>query len=641
MEEDEQGLRRGRLLGFRIAVVVAFLVLARQLFVLQVLETDTYRRQADDNRERIVWALPERGVIYDRNGVQLVRNVPTFTVAIVRADLPATPEVVYQRLGRLLGLAPEAIRATVEEKGRQYDAWTPIPIVRNADFAHRAFIEERPGLFPGVKVVDESVRDYLDGPAFAHVLGYLGPMSEEEYEERRLERDRRYMPSDRIGQAGIEARFDRELRGFPAQVIEEVDSTGRVRDRRLLRPPVPGYNVVLTLDARLQRRVADILAQHIDRYGTASAIVMEVKTGNILAMVDLPSYDNNMFSRAIDDDELAALLNDPRRPLLNKAVGGAYPPGSVFKLVTALAALQEGIIFPTTVINCPGSIFIPSDVLRGQGERLNDWTPDGHGDQDVVSALANSCDIFFYEVAGGEPLGKWPGLGNELIAYYARLFGLGAETRLGLAGEIPGLVPDARWKARAIPGEPWLKGNTYTYGIGQSYLQTTPIQLLNMLVAILNNGTLLQPRLVVQVRDGEGRVIGPLDALGRLTDPARPQVLQQIPIDPRWFELVKRGMVAGMEPLGQTENGTRYVGTSYDSAVPEVRFAGKTGTAETGRGKQTHGWFVGYAPWDDPEIAVVVFVENGSGSYNAAVRAEKIVRAYYGLPDTDHDDTFK
>lgn len=635
MDEELHESRWRRLRGFKVVTVLAFLILIRQLFVLQVLETDAFHEQAESNRQRYTWVRPERGVVYDRSGVQLVKNVPSFTISIVRADLPRQPDSVYASLGRVLELAPEQIKATLAAKAEQFDAWTPIPIKRNADLSAVAFIKERPLQFAGVHIDVDSTREYLDGPAFAHVLGYIGPMSAEEYDELRADVDnerRRYTPADKIGQAGIEALREKDLRGYPDKILQHVDSTGRViEDLGVQEGGRAGRNVVLSLDARLQRRTVEILNQHIDRYGTATAIVMDVRTGFIRAMVDLPSYDNNIFGREIDDGELAALLSDPHYPLLNKAIGGAYAPGSVFKIITSIAALQEGTIFPTTTINCSGSIFVPSDVLRGQGERLNDWTPDGHGDQDVVAALANSCDIFFYQIAGGEPYGKWDGVGNKKLAEWARLFGLGRVTGLEMQGEVPGLVPDEVWKQRALPGEPWLKGNTYTYGIGQSYLQVTPIQMLNALVAVLNNGLLLRPQITAEIREADGRSV----------DVSRPQVIRQVQADPRWYELVRRGMVAGMEVQGVTENGAKYVGTSWDSAISEVKFAGKTGTAETGRGKQTHGWFAGYAPADNPEIAVIVFVENGSGSYNAAVRAEKIVRAYFGLPETAHDDTFK
>lgn len=621
-----------RLAFFRVVLAAVFLVLLGQLWRLQIVEGPHFRAQADENRVRERVLEPPRGVIYDRYGEQLATNVPSFTVAVVPAGLPRAPEArrqIFDRLGALLDRPPTELVRVFE--AQQADAFTPVPVVQAVPFDQAARVEEQQPYLPGIVVMAEAQRAYRDGPLFAHVIGYARRITRERYEQLRGDAERGYGPNDRIGETGLERTFEDVLRGRPGRQRIEVDSSERPVSLLETTPAQPGHSLVLTLDAELQRRVTAILEPHLAAYRTASAIVVDPHSGQILALVDLPSFDNNAIARGLPAGEVQRLLDDPRRPLLNKAIGGAYAPGSTFKIITAAAALQEGVVTKDTTIECRGVLRIPRDYTAGY-DLLNDWLPQGHGKQDMVAALANSCDIYFYQLAGGDPNGTLNGLGNERLARYARAFGLGRPTGIDLPGEAPGLVPDAVWKEKTL-GEQWVKGNTFIYGIGQGYLTATPLQMLNVVAAVANGGTLYRPQLVREIRDAAGRTV-------RLFDP---EVLRRLPIAPQHLETIREGLRAGMlGPAEQrTATGARYVGTAYtarDDALEArgITTAGKTGTAESqpdATGKYaTHGWFVGYAPAERPQIAVVVFVEHGRGAQEAGERFKEIVRAYFSLP---------
>ncbi|MBI2320998.1 MAG: penicillin-binding protein 2, partial [Chloroflexi bacterium] len=475
-QERESDPYAPRLAFFRGLVAVVLLLLLAQLWRLQIVEGPNYRAQADENRVRVRVLAPPRGVIYDRHGEQLAFNEPSFGVAMVPAGLPRARQArreAFVRLGALVGRPAADLEEAFQTQ--QGDAFTPVPLVQGLTFDQVARIEEQNAYLPGVAVLAEPQRAYRDGPGFAHVLGYARRMTRERYEQLRADTERRYSPNDRIGEAGLERTFEDVLRGQPGSQRIEVDSNERPVRVLESTPAEPGRNLVLTIDAALQRRVTAILEPRLAEYRTASAIVMDPRSGAILALVDLPSFDSNAVARGLATEEFERLLRDPWRPLLNKAIGGAYPPGSTFKIVTAAAALQQGIVTKDSTLDCRGVLRIPRDFRSGF-EFLNDWLPQGHGPQDMVAALANSCDLYFYQLAGGDPSGELAGLGNERLARYARAFGLGRPTGIDLPGETPGLVPDAAWKQRTL-GEEWVKGNTYLYGIGQGYLTATPLQM--------------------------------------------------------------------------------------------------------------------------------------------------------------------
>ncbi|MGB6896933.1 MAG: penicillin-binding protein 2, partial [Dehalococcoidia bacterium] len=486
------------------------------------------------------------------------------------------------------------------------------PVIVKADLDEETAFrlrEAEPGL-AGVHVLVEPKRRYIEGPLLAHVLGYVGRLDEAEYVELR---DRGYELNDRIGKTGVEAAYESMLRGVPGRKQVEVDASGReIRTLNSLAPR-PGHSVVLALDLDLQRKVTEILQGAMGSSTNAAAVVMDVRSGEVLATVSLPSFDNNLFSGEIDEAQLQRLLDDPAKPLVNHAIAEMYPPGSTFKQVTGVAALQEGIATPSTTITSRGYITVPNQYNPEVVYVFRDWA--ALGTLNFYGGVAMSSDVYFYYLAGGyyqQGVEIFRGLGASRLASYARAFGLGAPTGIDLPGESPGLVPDPRWKEQTL-GEPWVTGDTYNFGIGQGYLATTPLQMVRVTAAIANGGDVLVPRLVREVVDADGRLVRPFE-----------RVVQ------RHLEVSPDNLAIFREAMRQAASW----GTARRGAVPGVSVAGKTGTAEFGlplaNGQyESHGWFTGFAPFEDPQVAVVVFLEKGNGSIDAAPAAAKILDYYF------------
>ena len=626
-EEDEEQERQAakisrRLFLLKFASVASVAAIVHQLWKLQIVDGAQYRQYADENRLRQSSIKPPRGVMYDRNGTLLVRNVPSYTVGIIQASLPDSQKAtVFRRLATLLGMTATEVETAFEEHKADFPEFTPVPIKGNVATEAVFTISENPLDLPGVVVSVEPVREYRDGPLTSHIVGYVGRITAEQYAARKADNKRRYDANDQIGQAGLESVYEEELRGYPGDKLFEVDSSEREIGVVRATDPVPGHNLVLSIDLDLQRAVTDILTPYMKDYGAAAGIVMDPSNGQVLALVDLPAYDNNLFSHGISQSDLDTLLKAPYFPLLNKAISSAYPPGSIFKTISAAASLQTGVVKPNTLINCAGGIYLPS--AYGGGTWLKCWA--AHGDQDMVAGIANSCDSYFYELAGGEPHDKWPGLGPDRLADYARAFGLGAPCGIDLPAETGGLVPDPKWKQDNI-GEQWYRGDTYILGIGQSFLMVTPLQMTSVVCAIANGGTLYRPQLVMEIRDDEGNVVRPF----------RPEVLRELPIEPQHLAVVREGMRQNML-YGKTVNGANYWGTAWDSEVKGIEMATKTGTAESVLNDQgqydTHGWTMGFAPYKNPQVAVLVFVQNGKGPQHAAHRVADIMRYYFKVPE--------
>jgi penicillin-binding protein 2 len=424
-----------------------------------------------------------------------------------------------------------------------------------------------------------------------------------------------YTSNDRTGLTGLERFYEDFLRGEPGRRKVEVDVTGRVVNELAREAPVPGHNLVTSIDIDLQRTVEQILREGLTHSPVGAAVVMRPGTGEILAMASLPTFDNNILTAGgRRDDELEQLLGDKNRPLFNRGIAGLYPPGSTFKLVTGTGALQEGVANRDTVIESKGAIFVPHDLDPNYRERFPDWSP--LGKMNFVQGIANSSNVYFFYLGGGyEPEG-FIGLGHERLAHYARLFGFGAPSGIDLPGEADGLVPDDQWKL-LNKNQRWVKGDTYNMSIGQGFMQSTLLQVANMSNVIANRGLLLKPRLVRIVTDASGSVVRRWE----------PELRWRLPVEPRHFDTVTEGMEAGFH------TGTLL--TPFRD--PRIRVAGKTGTAEyfgplDDKGNlPTHGWFTGFAPADDPQVSVTVFVEKGSGSADAAPIAMRIVNDYFGL----------
>ncbi len=622
-----------RLNLIKIAAVVAFVILLARLWQLQIIGGERYRVLADRNRLRLVQVDAPRGVIYDRWGRILARNIPSYEAVIVPADLPedeAKRREVLAHLSRLLyptvGKAPGHLRPadvdpdllTRVREGMK-NPYQPIVVGKRLSEDVAFLIRQEHLSLSGVHVRVKALRQYESGPLFSHVVGYVGNIPAEKSEEYEA---KGYDPArDKVGLMGIEYTFEPYLRGQKGRKLIEVDVAGReIRTIGREYPPVPGNSLYLTLDMDLQAAVEEALREGIEKAHSDSgvAIVMDPRNGQILAMVSLPSYDNNLFAEGISAEEYRRLQEDPRRPLVNHAISGQYPPGSTFKIVPAVAALEEGVISSRTTVKCDGVLWVPNKYFPDDPSKAQPFycwihkLHKGHGLLNVVEALVHSCDIFFYVVAGG--YGDFQGLGLERLTHYARLFGLGEKTGIDLPGESPGLVPSARWK-RLNYAENWVTGDTYNLAIGQGFLLVTPLQILNATAVIANGGTLYRPQLVYKIVNSEGEVVKSF----------HPEVIRRIPISDETLALVRRGLRDAV---------TR--GTATRTNWPDIAVAGKTGTAEfpgprDAKGNlPTHAWFTAFAPYDDPKIALVVFIEGGGeGSVAAVPVAAKIIRYYF------------
>jgi penicillin-binding protein 2 len=591
-----------------LLIFALFGILTLQLVRMQVFEADRYQEKAENNRLRELQVPPMRGLIYDRNGTPLVQNVANYTAVITPADLPSeNEEEVFARLGEVLSMPTQEIAQKVSEKRQDGNPYEAVVIKDELDRDTALVLKELTPNLPGVELRVEARRRYPSGDLTSHIVGYVGSISEEEYASLR---PRGYILNDQVGKTGIEADYEDVLRGKPGKELAEVDASGRQLDVLDARAAQPGQSVFLTIDLDLQREVTDALREFMGSSDNATAVVMDVHSGEILAMVSLPAFDNNLFSRAISQQELDDLLSQPGKPLVNHAIAEMYAPGSTFKTITGLAALQEGVATTNTVITSKGYITVANEYDPNVVYYFRDWA--ALGTMDFYRGVAMSSDVYFYYLAGGKADEGFRGLGEERLARYARAFGLGELSGIDLPGESPGLVPDARWKEQNW-GETWYVGDTYSFGIGQGYLAVTPLQLLNEVVAIANGGELLRPRLIKEIQDEHGNTVATFE----------PEVRRQLPVNPDYLAVMREAMRQSVD-----------YGVASSAAVPGLAIAGKTGSAEFGEQRadgsyDTHGWFVGFAPFEDPQIAVVVFVQRGGGFQNAAPAAARIFDYYF------------
>ncbi|MBN1401484.1 MAG: penicillin-binding protein 2 [Anaerolineae bacterium] len=640
----------------RIFTVIAFTIIGVRLWDLQIISSAKYAELADRNRYRLVPIDAPRGIIYDRYGRILVRNVPSFAVSILPASLPEDGEErrkVLERVSELINRAaplpvdeatsadtgsrpeasaPVAGRQTARTETsietilaeRTLSPYAPVRVARAVDSQAAFIIEEEQLELPGVLVQVEPLRHYIDGPLTAHLLGYVGNIPSE-YAESYLERG--YDPSDQVGLTGIELTQEALLHGVKGRKHIEVDAFEREVAVIASEPAVQGKSIVLTIDVELQKATEAALRQGMRAAGSSVGVcvTMDPRTGEILSLVSLPSYDNNLFSGGISYSDYAELSGNRDRPLVNHAISGQYPPGSTFKIVPAAAALEEGVIDASTRLSCAGTLWLPNRYFPddlSKAQPFYCWRIQGHGSLDILGGLRQSCDIFFYQLTGG--FREFEGLGIERLAKYAGVFGFGEPSGIELSGEAAGLLPSDSWK-RHNYGEIWYTGDTYNAAIGQGYILATPLQVLNAAAAVANGGTLYRPQLVYQVRDAEGSVRHALV----------PEPIRELGIDEANLALVRQGMREAVT-----------MGTAWHAFMPELAVAGKTGTAEyPGLDEQgnllldeqgnlpTHAWFTAFAPYEAPEIALVVFLEGGGeGSQVAVPVAAEILRYYFALP---------
>ncbi len=600
--EEISGLKK-RFLVLSLAAILVFLMLLLRLWYLQIISTDRYRLLSEKNRIRYIPITAPRGPIYDRTGELLVDNRPAFAISVLRQEVD-DKDVLIGRLSEYLDIESEELEKRWKN-GVRSPRYRPFTLAEDVSRDLLEVVQENSVELPGVLTEVRPLRSYPYGELAAHLFGYLGEITQKEMQDADYAG---YRSGDFVGKRGLEKSLENFLRGGEGEKRVEVDVKGS--ELRILKTqePQPGNRVFLSLRRDLQYAAEEAFG---DQAG--SAVVLDVRTGEVLALVSRPSFNPAIFARGISGKEWIALLQNSRHPLQNKSIQGQYPPGSTFKMVTALAALKAGVATPATVVDCYGAMTLGNRDFRC-------WKKGGHGKTNLKKALKESCDVWFYKVSLD--------LGIDNIAKMARSLGLGQPLGFPLEWEKGGLIPDQAWKRRRF-GVRWYNGETVIASIGQGYVLATPLQLAVMTGAIANGGKVMRPQVVSRIEDLEGNVL----------ERMAPEVINDAALDPNDLAAVKKGIDAVMNEAG---------GTAYRSRLEEVRIAGKTGTAQVVKLKEKsdadeeeikyrfrdHALFVGYAPAENPEIALAVLVEHGgSGSQSAAPVGQKIFSSYFGLSD--------
>ncbi len=581
-----------------IVVLIFTGVLAARLWHLQMMRSDRYTELALENRVRTVRLPAPRGKIFDRNGRPVADNKPGFTCSVVPGGLQAVTADI-SGLYTAVGIPPEDLRRLLELRSSAPRFMT-LPLRRNMTLEEASLIKSQLLTPGGITVESRPVRTYPLHESMSHVLGSLGEVSRGELQSGSPSV---YRPGDLVGKSGVEKAYETYLRGVPGWERIEIDAKGRQIGRLGKKTPVAGADVYLTIDSDLQKFAEEVLT-----YRAGAVVAVDPDTGRILAMVSKPEYDPNLFSPAISSTDWEKLTNNPLHPLENRAIRGLYPPASTFKIVTAAAALAEGIVSPEDTLHCDG-------MMPLGGLKFRCWTK--HGDIALHRALVESCDVYFYKLGLK--------LGPAKLSKYATLFGMGRPTGIELPQELPGLAPTSAWKIRRY-GEIWTPGETVTFSIGQGYMIATPIQMAMMAAVAANGGKLLKPAIIEKITNADKVVLYEHEPVERWA----------LPLDESSLALLKQAL------HGVVSEET---GTGRQCRVPGLRVSGKTGTSQVVRAvhtnrstgdvpyhERTHAIFVAYVDERPDKLAVAVVVEHGGkGGSVAAPVAQKIIAHYYGM----------
>lgn len=580
----------------RVILFIFFLIgtalftLFLSLFHLQIMRREFYSARAERNKTRAVSLVALRGVIYDRGNQQLVSNGAIFDLMVVPKALPANDALLNKKIQKLALVLKVDENELLESilKIRGNGGLTPIILRSGIDLDSVIAIEGDPEGFPGIEIEKKPIRSYFFGDSLAHLLGYVGR-------------------ADFAGKDGLELFYEDELKGEPGKIRFEVDARHNIR-QEVSQKAQSGKNLILSIDKDLTLASIEAFKNNIHPLGlNKGAVVIEnPKTGEILAMVSLPNFDANQFSKNLTQEEYNRIFNDPSEPMFNRAVSGAYPIGSIIKPLIAVAALEEKIITPDRQIRAPLQIEIPNPYFPQKLSIFKDWRD--HGWVAMREAIAWSSNVYFYAIGGGYKEIK--GLGIERIKKYAELFGLGAKSGIDLPSEVSGFFPDPSWKKKVNKNDPiWRLGDTYNVSIGQGEVLATPLQVANYISAIVNGGFLLKPRIVKAIVNEDNFVI-----------------------EEKKTEILRSGL-ASEENLKIVKEGMRQTVTSGSAQILNylpLEVAGKTGTAQYHNNTRSHAWFVGFAPYNDPEIVVTVLVEGGGEGGRIAVPvAQEIFNWYY------------
>jgi penicillin-binding protein 2 len=590
-----------RVMGAVLCVVVAFSILFMRLFYLQIMKGEEFLRLSENNSIRLESIVAPRGLIFDAEGKLLVDNRPSFDLRIIPRNAKPLEQTV-KKLARYTNIPEEDLMEKVRECNG-LSSYKPVLLKQDIGRDAMASIEVHKFDLPGVVVDIRPVRHYINGQHAAHLIGYLGEINARELQGGGFAGCK---GGDYIGRFGAEKTYEDLLRGKRGGRQVEVDVRGQVVKALRTVSARPGKNLYLSLDYALQKKVEELLQDQV-----GAVVAMDPMTGYILVMASSPTFDQNAFVSGMTRKEWNDLTSNPEYPMTNRVIQAEYPPASTYKIVTAIAGLEEGVIDLETTHFCPGYYTLGDRVFRC-------WKKGGHGEVNVVRAIAESCDVFFYKV--GEEVGV------DRLASYAGKFGLGERTGINLDNEGRGLIPTSEWKKKRI-GESWQRGETLNISIGQGFNLTTPLQMLVLTSAIANNGTLYQPQVVRRVETADGIEVKNIE----------PVVTGNLTISPKTMDIVKRG-------LWEAVNTSK--GTARGIKLDQYAISGKTGTAQLVTTKEPeagetdkkdglfdqnlpHAWFVAYAPSEAPRIAVAVIVEHGEhGSTAAAPIARELIKAY-------------
>jgi penicillin-binding protein 2 len=571
-EESEKILR------ITYIVIIAFFLLIMRLWQIQILQGSEFRRLSEANRLRILTIPAPRGIIFDRNGIPLVKNSPYYYASLIPDEFDKSK---IDLLSKVINVPEEEILEKINKTGP--NPLSPIKLKQGLSFNEVAYIESRRSDLPGLVVEVEVSREYIYGDVASHLIGYLGRLTLSQSKDSAFSD----VPLDAfIGQWGVEKLFDKSLRGMPGKRVIEVNALGREIRLLQVKPPVKGEDITLSLDINVQKEAEKDFGEK-----AGALVAINPENGEILSIVSKPSFDPNLFTRGIDYDEWIALSRDKENPMLNRALQSQYPPGSTFKIIIAIAGLEEGVITTKTKVDCRGGI--------NYGRwHFGCWRK--HGVLSLHRAIVESCDTYFYEV------GKR--LGIEKIFNYATKFGLGKETGIELVKERKGLIPNTEWKYKNKK-LPWFIGETFNTSIGQGYVSVTPIQLAVMTGTVVNGGNLYRPTLIKGTN---------------------PILLKRLTVKPETLEIIKNGLYGVVNESG---------GTGWAAKSQLIDIGGKTGTAQVAAIKRDyqslperlrdHAWFVAFAPIEKPDIALSVFVEHGGhGGAAAAPIAKRAIEEY-------------
>lgn len=597
--------------AFKLVGTFSFIIIAAiavRILYLGVWQGNFYKNQALANAGKIIPIPAQRGIIYDRFNSPLVKNLPIFRLSLKIPDLlklkKTEQEQIIKKISEILNISDSDIKNSIYSVNLEKQN----SVVLTSELSQDEIIKFKNFNLEPIQIEENFKREYFDSKIFSHLVGYTGPVSKNDL------KNSDFSLNHTIGKSGLENYYDEQLRGVEGKIIYYRDAKGRIIDNKFLKDARAGYEIQTTIDSEFQTYFYNRLNQGLENIGSESGagIAINPKTGEILALISLPSYDTNKISPSV--------LIDSRKPLFNRITAGLYSPGSTIKPLVALAALKEGVIDAKTEIFSRGYIEIPNPYFPDQPSRFLDWKP--HGWVNLYSAIARSSNIYFYALAGGLPdnelsllrglpSGKIQGLGIEKLKQYWQQFGFEEKTGIDLPGENVGFLPDPEKKENYI-GAPWRLGDTYNVGIGQGDLIITPMELISYITGIANNGKFYRPFIAKKILSEKGEIISETN----------PQIIKDYSNDfSGYFEEIRKAMIDVVK---------KPYGSAYLLADLDIKIAAKTGTAQINNNKKTNAFFVGYAPADNPQIAILILIENSrEGSLNTTPVAKDVLKWYY------------